>query len=128
MSWIYTSSFHGLFLCSFANALMLLNVLRKGIVILLYIYRIGPLPFERHFLLNFHWWVILKHRLMICSILNFGHLERFAYTCNNKMLTSYTTFICEEYMTKKCNLFQIKDDIGLTKSVLFLNFKKQRIT
>lgn len=31
-------------------------------------------------------------------------------------------------MTKKCNLFQIKDDIGLTNSVLFLNFKKQRIT
>lgn len=62
------------------------------------------------------------------NFINFGHLERFAYTCNNKMLTSYTTFICVEYMTKKCNLFQIKDDIGLTNSVLFLNFKKQRIT
>lgn len=62
------------------------------------------------------------------NFLNFGRFERFAYTSHNNMLTSYTAFICEESRTKKCNLFQIKDDIGLTNSVLFLNFKKQRIT
>lgn len=56
------------------------------------------------------------------NFLNFGRFERFAYTSHNNMLTSYTAFICEESRTKKCNLFQIKDVIGLINRVPFLNF------
>lgn len=56
------------------------------------------------------------------NFLNFGRFERFAYTSHNNMLTSYTAFICEESSTKKCNLFQIKDVIGLINRVPFLNF------
>lgn len=56
------------------------------------------------------------------NFLNFGRFERFAYTSHYNMLTSYTAFICEESRTKNCNLFQIKDVIGLINRVPFLNF------